>query len=139
MLNHVVNRFIDRQRWLEPVADFIQKIVAGSYKILGNPGHALKTFMNGTWLGHPLHPVLTDIPLGAWTVALTLDALEGLSRRKECGAAADLAIGVGLVGAVGSAITGITDWSETDDPARKVGLLHGLLNVAATTLYATSL
>ena len=42
MLNHVVNRFIDRQRWLEPVADFLQKIVAGSYKFLGNPGRALK-------------------------------------------------------------------------------------------------
>ena len=42
MLNHVVNRFIDQQRWLEPVADFLQKIVAGSYKLLGNPGRSLK-------------------------------------------------------------------------------------------------
>jgi len=65
--------------------------------------------------------------------------LESLSGRKECGSAADLAIGVGLVGAVGSAVTGITDWSETDDPGRKVGLLHGLLNVTATSLYTASL
>src|SRR5438874_2633098 len=72
MLNHVVNRFVDRQRWLEPVADFLQKIVAGSYKLLGNPGRALKTFVHGTWLGHPLHPVLTDIPIGAWTIAILL-------------------------------------------------------------------
>src|SRR3989442_255596 len=73
MLNHVVNRFIDRQRWLEPVADFLQKVVAGSYKLLGSPGRSLKTFMHGTWLGHPLHPVLTDIPIGAWTIAILFD------------------------------------------------------------------
>src|SRR6266852_7290259 len=122
MLNHIVNQFIDRQRWLEPVADFLQKVVTGSYKLLGKPGHDLKTLVHGTWLGHPLHPVLTDIPIGAWTAALVFDVLESMSGRKECGSAADLAIGVGLLGAVGSAVTGITDWSETDDRARKIGL-----------------
>ena len=70
MLSHAINRFIDRQRWLEPVADFLQKAVGGFYKLLGAPGHGLKTFIHGTWLGHPLHPVITDIPLGAWTLAV---------------------------------------------------------------------
>ncbi|HEY8132288.1 MAG TPA: Rieske 2Fe-2S domain-containing protein [Thermoanaerobaculia bacterium] len=125
------------QKWIDASTDPLQKAVRSLFG--GEAGRELKNFLHGTWLGHPLHPVLTDIPLGAWTVALTLDAMEGLSRRKECGAAADLAIGVGLVGALGSAATGITDWAETDDPARKVGLLHGLLNVAATTLYTTAL
>jgi len=125
------------QKWIDASTDPLQKAVRNLFG--GEAGRELKNFLHGTWLGHPLHPVLTDIPLGAWTVALALDALEGLSRRKECGAAADLAIGVGLIGAVGSAVTGITDWSETDDPARKVGLLHGLLNVTATTLYTTAL
>src|SRR5260370_7310349 len=75
MLNHIVNRFIDRQRWLEPVADSLQKVVTGSYKLLGKPGHDLKTLVHGTWLGHPLHPVLTDIPIGAWTLAVLFDIL----------------------------------------------------------------
>jgi len=57
----------------------------------------------------------------------------------DSGSAADLAIGVGLVGAVGSAITGITDWSEADGSARRVGMLHGLLNVTAAALYTASL
>src|SRR5256886_12285433 len=83
MLNHVVNRFIDRQRWLEPVADVLQKSVAGRYKLLGNAGRALKTFVHGTWLGHPLHPVLTDIPIGAWTIAVLFD-LSYLIERSHC-------------------------------------------------------
>src|SRR2546426_1168769 len=90
MLNHVVNRFIDRQRWLEPVADFLQKVVAGSYKLLGNPGRALKTFVNGTWLGHPLHPVLTDIPIGAWTIAILFDLSYLIERSHGWVSAADV-------------------------------------------------
>lgn len=52
------------------------------------------------------------------------DTMDSRSGRDECGAAADLAIGVGRIGAAGSAITGPTDWSETDEPARNIGLLH---------------
>lgn len=127
---------ITNQKWIDATAEPLQKAVRSAF--IGPPGRELKNFLHGTWLGHPLHPVMTDIPLGAWTVALALDALESISGRKECGAAADLAVGVGLIGAVGSAVTGITDWSETDEPARKVGLLHGLLNIAAATLYTGS-
>ncbi len=128
---------ISNQKWIQNSAEPLQKAVRGAFA--GEAGREVKNFLHGTWLGHPLHPALTDIPVGAWTAALALDALESLSGRKECGSAADLAIGVGLVGAVGSAVTGITDWSETDDPGRKVGLLHGLLNVTATSLYTASL
>ncbi|HEX9500638.1 MAG TPA: DUF2231 domain-containing protein, partial [Thermoanaerobaculia bacterium] len=132
----IINTVAD-QKWIERSAEPLQKAVREAFA--GDAGREVKNFLHGTWLGHPLHPVLTDIPVGAWTAALALDALEGISGRKECGSAADLAIGVGLLGAVGSAITGITDWSETDDPGRRTGLLHGLLNIAATSLYATSL
>jgi nitrite reductase/ring-hydroxylating ferredoxin subunit/uncharacterized membrane protein len=131
----IINSVAD-QKWIEDSTGPLQKAVHGAF--VGDAGRDIKNFLHGTWLGHPLHPVLTAIPVGAWTVALALDALEGMSGRKECGSAADLAIGVGLIGAVGSAVTGITDWSETDGSARRVGLLHGLLNVAATTLYTTS-
>jgi nitrite reductase/ring-hydroxylating ferredoxin subunit/uncharacterized membrane protein len=131
----IINSVAD-QKWIEDSTEPLQKAVHGAF--VGDAGRDIKNFLHGTWLGHPLHPVLTAIPVGAWTVALALDALEGMSGRKECGSAADLAIGVGLIGAVGSAVTGITDWSETDGSPRRVGLLHGLLNVAATTLYTTS-
>jgi nitrite reductase/ring-hydroxylating ferredoxin subunit/uncharacterized membrane protein len=88
------------------------------------------------WLGHPLHPVLTDVPIGAWTAALALDAAAGDDAGMR--RAARFAIGVGLLGAVGSAITGLTDWSETSGRPRRMGLVHGLLNIAATGLMAAS-
>ena len=139
MLNHIVNRFIERQRWLEPVADFLQKVVAGSYKLLGKPGHDLKTLANGTWLGHPLHPVLTDIPIGAWTLAVLFDIIYLFRGTHGWISAADVTIFVGLLGALGAAITGYTDWSDTVDRERRVGVAHGLLNTVATVVYLVSL
>ena len=139
MLNHIVSRFIDRQRWLEPVADFLQKVVAGAYKALGKPGRDLKTLANGTWLGHPLHPVLTDIPIGAWTLAILFDIIYLVRGTHGWVSAADLTIFVGLLGALGSALTGYTDWSDTFGHERLVGITHGLLNTAAIVVYLASL
>ena len=139
MLNHVVNRFIDRQRWLEPVADVLQKIVGGTYKALGEPGHALKTFVHGTWLGHPLHPVITDIPLGAWTLAVLFDVIYLFRGTHGWVSAADLTIFVGLLAALGAAVTGYTDWNETVDRERRVGIAHGLLNTVVIVVYLVSL
>ena len=95
--------------------------------------------MNGTWLGEPLHVVLTDLPLGAWTVAMVFDLLDLVVDRREFALAADASIGIGLVGAAGAAVTGMTDWSDVDPPARRLGLIHGLLNLSGTALFATSL
>jgi nitrite reductase/ring-hydroxylating ferredoxin subunit/uncharacterized membrane protein len=139
MLNAVVNRFIDRQHWLEPVADFLQKVVGGTYKVLGNPGRSLKTFMHGTWLGHPLHPVITDIPLGAWTLALLFDIIYLLRGTHGWVSAADVSIVVGLLGALGAAVTGYTDWNETIGRERRVGVAHGLLNTVVIVIYLASL
>lgn len=99
----------------------------------------LKTALNGAWLGHPLHPVLTDIPVGAWTAALVMDASAGSDARDGYGKATETAIAVGLAGAVGSAITGLTDWSDTDGGSRRLGLVHGLINLTATSFYVASL
>lgn len=139
MLNHVVNRFIDRQRWLEPVADFLQKVVGGSYKLLGKPGRALKTLVHGTWLGHPLHPVITDIPLGAWTLAVLFDIIYLVKGTHGWVSAADVTIFVGLLAALGAAVTGYTDWNETIGRERRVGVAHGLLNTVVILVYLVSL
>lgn len=130
---------IDKQDALDTASDALQPAVTGLFRSGGETGQSVKNFLHGTWLGHPLHPVLTDIPVGAWTTAMALDAMEAMSGREEFGSAADAAIAVGLVGALGAAATGITDWSETEGRGRKVGLVHGLLNVGAATLYTSSL
>jgi nitrite reductase/ring-hydroxylating ferredoxin subunit/uncharacterized membrane protein len=128
---------LQRQEWLEPLADNLQRAVVAAFQAGGQTGRRIRDFLHGTWLGHPLHPVLTDVPLGAWTVATVLD-LAGRDTRSQ-GRAADAAIGIGLAGAVGAAVTGMTDWQHTADEERRVGLLHALLNISATALYATSL
>src|SRR3954464_9115175 len=136
MDHEIIFETIAKQDWLESAADPISKTIRDLFP--GDAGRAIKNALHGTWLGHPVHPVLTDIPVGAWTLAMILDALDGLGANKELQAGADFAIGFGLLGAVGSAITGTTDWSESDGRGKTIGLLHGLLNVAATALYTTS-
>ena len=106
----------------------------------GSPeAQKLRNFLNGTWLGEPLHVVLTDLPVGAWTVAMFFDLLDWALDRREFASAADASIAIGLAGAAGAAATGITDWSDVDPPARRLGLIHGLLNLGGTALFATSL
>ncbi|MGZ7033337.1 MAG: DUF2231 domain-containing protein, partial [Thermoanaerobaculia bacterium] len=133
-VSQTIANIIAEEDWLDDIAGPVQEFI---HDLFGD-ARELKNALHGTWLGHPLHPVLTDIPLGAWTVALVLDAIEEMTGREELEAGADAAIGIGLLGALGAAVTGLTDWSETDGRSRKVGLTHGLLNIAATSLYATS-
>jgi nitrite reductase/ring-hydroxylating ferredoxin subunit/uncharacterized membrane protein len=129
-----IANLIAEQDWIDAIADPLQETIRDLFR----GAREVKNALHGTWLGHPLHPVLTDIPVGAWTVALVLDALDSMTGREELAAGADAAIGLGILGALGAAATGLTDWSETDGRSRKVGLTHGLLNIAATSLYATS-
>lgn len=138
MLSHAINRFIDSQRWLDPLADVLQKVTTAVYR--GRLGRGVKTFFNGTWLGHPVHPVLTDIPLGAWTLAVIFDLVYIFGQRSATArSGAELVIAVGIVAALGAAVTGYTDWGDTIDRERRVGLSHGLLNLLATVLYVVSL
>ena len=121
------------------IEESLQNLVHKAFASGGEGGQAIKNFLNGTWLGEPLHVVLTDIPIGAWTAALVFDGMDLISKRREFAVAADAAIGIGLAGAVGAAITGVTDWQDTDAPARRIGMVHGLLNISATTLFIASL
>src|SRR5690242_19019033 len=139
MASEALIKAVEQQEVLDRLCDQIQPAVLNAFKSAGPAGQQVKNMLHGTWLGHPLHPALTDVPLGAWTAAFALDAMESISGRKELAAGADIAITVGLVGAAGAALKGLTDWSETYGGERKVGMMHGILNVGATALYAASL
>ena len=123
---------------LDRIAQPLGEAVVAAYRNAGSVGMAVKDALHGVWLHHPLHPALTSIPLGAWTTTVALDAKAASSGDGSYARAADFALAVGLAGAVGSAVTGLTDWSETDGRAKRIGLVHGLLNVAATALMATA-
>lgn len=123
-----------------PVDETVQRILDKALYASGRPeAQKLRNFLNGTWLGEPLHVVLTDVPVGAWTAAMIFDLLGLILHRKELASAADISIGIGLAGAAGAAVTGATDWSDVDPPARRLGLVHGLLNLGGTAIFATSL
>jgi len=124
---------------LKPFEESLQKLVHKAFASGGSNGQRIKNFLNGTWIGEPLHVILTDVPIGAWTVALVCDGLELMSQNREFAAAADASIGIGLAGAAGAAVTGVTDWQDADAPGRRLGMIHGLLNVSATALFVTSL
>jgi nitrite reductase/ring-hydroxylating ferredoxin subunit/uncharacterized membrane protein len=139
MLPHQAVETLGRQEWLDSTGDALQQAVTGVYESAGPVGQTTKNALHGVWLGHALHPALTDIPLGAWTVTLALDLLESVGGRRDLAPGADAALVVGLAGAAGAAVTGLTDWSATDGPARRVGLVHGMMNAGVTGLYALSL
>ena len=92
----------------------------------------------GTWLGHALHPFLTDLPIGSWTSATLLDLFGG----PESEPASDRLVAFGLATAVPTAVTGMTDWADTtksDAQVRRIGLVHAAANTAALALFAGSL
>jgi nitrite reductase/ring-hydroxylating ferredoxin subunit len=96
---------------------------------------AVRNLLSGTYLGHPLHPLLTDIPIGAWSMSALLDTVGGPSNE----GAADLLVATGVLAAVPTAASGLNDWSDTYGPDTRVGLVHGALNTTALTLYAASI
>ncbi|MFF8844309.1 Rieske 2Fe-2S domain-containing protein [Streptomyces sp. NPDC015127] len=95
---------------------------------------AVKNALSGTWLGHPVHPALTDLPIGAWTTAFFLDLTAG----RASASSARRLVGLGLIAAVPTAASGASDWSDTYGPTRRIGLVHALGNSAGTLLQAAS-
>lgn len=129
---------IERQPWLEPASDTVQRGLYNAVNAGGQVGHRVSDFLNGTWLGHPLHPAITDVPVGAWTVAFALDGVQMLTKSRRFMAGADAAVTMGLVGSALSAVSGLADWQYSVGRARRIGMAHALLNAAAAGLYATS-
>jgi nitrite reductase/ring-hydroxylating ferredoxin subunit/uncharacterized membrane protein len=99
----------------------------------------LKLFLNGTWIGHPLHPVLKDIPVGAWTFTVIFDLAGLLFKVPSFGVAASVTTAVGIAGALGAAVAGLMDWMDVDPPEKSVGAVHAILNVTATLIFAAYL
>lgn len=98
-------------------------------------------FLQGKWLGHPVHPALVHLPVGLWTVACAVDiAVRAGIHVPGGGELALYCVGLGLLAAVGSVPTGLADWwsIKKGKPAWKLGLIHMGLNLAATAAWAVN-
>lgn len=100
----------------------------------------LLDFLHGTWLGHPLHPILVNLPTALWPAALVFDLLSHVADGAVFVRLSSWSIGLGLLGALAAAPTGLADWSDVgrDKPAWKFGLYHLILNVVAVVLFAAN-
>jgi nitrite reductase/ring-hydroxylating ferredoxin subunit len=122
--------------FLDRVADaqtFDKVIEPARRAVHGALPRPVRDFLHGTWLGHPLHPVMMHVPVGAWTSAGVLDLVPGLRP------AATVLIGTGVAAAVPTALSGAADWSEQDIGVKRLGVLHAAANTVALGLYAGSL
>src|SRR3982750_2725455 len=116
---------LEEMTWLEgaqqSVTEMIQPLVSKAEE------SGVMDVLHGRWLGHALHPVLSDLPLGFWTASVLFDVL-GMEE------AAGVMSGVGSTAAVGAAVTGVADWTVTHGRERRLALLHGILNTGGLLL-----
>ncbi len=128
-VEQIVER-VGRAEWLDKVAQPLSQKVSETI-----PKGALKDALSGTWLGHPLHPMLTDLPIGCWTSAFVLDLVGGRRSRR----ASDTLVALGLVTALPTAASGLADWSDTIGEERRLGVAHAAGNTVAVVFYGLSL
>lgn len=115
---------------LDQVADRIRPVVTDRL----DSWPRLAELLHGRPLGHAAHPLLTDLPLGAWIGATTLDLVGGAKAQDS----ADRLLGIGILLAVPTSVTGLADWARSDRRTRRVGSVHAALNNVALMLYGTS-
>jgi uncharacterized membrane protein len=123
-------RRVEQARGLDRIAD---RLATVADRLVASP--RVRDALRGVWLGHAVHPVLTDLPLGAWTSTTMLDLFGGRRARP----AAELLLAVGLVTAVPTVVTGFAEWSTTKGEQRRVGVAHALTNAVGGGCYAASL
>jgi nitrite reductase/ring-hydroxylating ferredoxin subunit/uncharacterized membrane protein len=131
-VTHNVIDAITRQDALDPPAKAIGKQVRSLV------GHGpVKDVLSGTPIGHALHPLLTDVPIGTWMSSVILDMVGG----EEAEGAADKLLAAGLAATLPTVWSGWNDWADTEvasDGVRRVGIVHAAVNGTAAGLFAAS-
>ena len=130
--------WVDQLGWLRPVNDWLTAVLV-PFRERHQDNLALELMHGGRWAGHPLHPALSDLPVGLWTGATLLDMTDrGPAPRSGLDAAGMLSA-AGIVASCATALTGLSDWTVSNEQDRRIGLFHGLLNTAALGLQCASL
>ncbi|WP_414172210.1 DUF2231 domain-containing protein [Clavibacter tessellarius] len=112
---------------LDPIVDRVKGVVTAMLK-----PRALADLLHGVPFGHPLHPVAVLIPTGAWVSSAVLDVLPGNAKASQA------LVGVGILSAAPSIVSGYADWSQLHEQQMRVGIVHSAANALATGLYGLS-
>ena len=128
MLHDLVGR-VEQIEALDRLAKPLVRVVSPAVR-----PRAVRNLLSGTYVGHPLHPMLTDLPIGAWGMSAVLDTVGGRAAQP----AADLLVKVGVAAAVPTAGSGLNDWSDTHGRETRAGLVHAMAMTTALSLYAAS-
>ena len=128
MIGRFFSRLIYAQAgWAKPLGDFNVRWIGAIFR----PIRPMKDFLHGKWLGHSVHAALTDVPIGAFTLAILFDIFDLRS-------AADWAIGFGILAMIAAAVAGTADYTDTDDDPRMVATVHATIMVIALVVYLIS-
>jgi nitrite reductase/ring-hydroxylating ferredoxin subunit/uncharacterized membrane protein len=130
--------WLDRLGWLRTLSDWLTGVL-GPVRERHQGNLALELLHGGRWVGHPLHPALSDLPIGLWAGVMVLDATDRDPAPRRGIDAAGMLSAAGILAAGATALTGLSDWTVSNDQDRRVGLFHGLLNTVALGLQGASL
>jgi nitrite reductase/ring-hydroxylating ferredoxin subunit/uncharacterized membrane protein len=136
MAETLMQRVVEALPFLDDIADGVQPKVQ---EAVDAGGTTARNVLDGVWLEAPLHPVLTDVPVGSWTAALVFDGLDVATGMKSVRHAADASLVFGTLGALGAAVTGLSDWRYLSGGSRRMGVAHALLNTVGLVLSIVSL
>jgi nitrite reductase/ring-hydroxylating ferredoxin subunit/uncharacterized membrane protein len=136
MAETLMQRMVEALPFLDEIAEDVQPKVQ---EAVAAGGTTARNVLDGVWLEAPLHPVLTDVPVGAWTATLVFDGLDVATGKEAVRHAADASLAFGTLGALGAAVTGLSDWRYLSGGSRRMGVAHGLLNTIGLVLSIVSI
>ena len=139
MITRAIGQAIDQVSALDELGSSLKSAIHNAVLKGGKPTRKLADLLHGTWLGHPLHPVLTDFTIGAWGIGAMFDAVAVATGDKRSRKIGNTLARVGTVAAVPTAITGLIDYSTVKKPATSAATLHALMNDVNIGLYLVSL
>ncbi|HEX9044814.1 MAG TPA: Rieske (2Fe-2S) protein [Candidatus Limnocylindrales bacterium] len=129
MVGRLLERLVSAQdAWAKPLGDKVHALMSAIFTRMV----PIRDLLVGTWLGHPLHAVMTDVPIGAMTLVVILDLLGQPS-------AADVALVLGILAMLGAAVVGFADYSTTDGAPRVRATIHSSIMIVALVVYLVSL
>ena len=129
-------RIVGAMPFLDKASDAVQPKVR---EAVDRGGTTVRNILDGVWMEVPLHPVMTDVPIGSWTATLVFDGLDVATKRPAMRNAADAALALGVAGGFAAAAVGFSDWRYTSGGSRRMGMAHAALNVVGLALSTSSL